>query len=322
MPPIHHSQNDKIKAVTFKEAIAENRYWAGCNRPHCTAPDISIFGIPYDGAACFRAGAREGPARIRRLSAEIPAVLETGESFASLAICDEGDLFSEGDFVAAHPEIGSAISKRLGHVFSLTLGGDHSIVIPVHQAINRCASEEVGMIFIDAHADLSDTFQGSAYSNACPLRRAMELEQFSPEQTILVGTRCLEPAGRDFISAHNMTMFPAYEIAERGMRVIADEIVTRFSHLSNVYLSIDIDVLDPAFAPGTGIPDAGGLSTRDVITLIRRLNALPVVGADLVEVAPPLDISDITSFAALRIITEIFALVQRRVQAHERMTLL
>ncbi len=167
-------------------------------------------------------------------------------------------------------------------------------MIPIHQAVNHCASEDVGLIFIDAHADLSDTFQGSAYSNGCPLRRAMELERFSPERTILVGTRCLEPAGKNFIATHNMKVFPAYEVAERGMRVIADEIRTRFSKLSNVYLS----------------------------TLIRCLHVLPVVGADLVEVAPPLDVSDITSFAALRIITEIFALVQRRVNAHERITLL
>lgn len=322
MLPSDYSQNTKAVSEISEEPIVESRYWAGCNVPECEMPDISIFGIPYDGAACFRAGASEGPARIRRLSAEIPSVLETGESFESLAICDEGDLFSKGDFVAAHLEIEAVVSKRLGHAFSLILGGDHSIVIPVHQAVNHYASEDVGMVFIDAHADLSDTFQGSAYSNGCPLRRAMALERFSPERTILVGTRCLEPEGLDFITKHKMTMFPAYEVAERGMRAIADEIIAHFSGLSNVYLSIDIDVLDPAFAPGTGIPDAGGLTTRDVITLIRALDALPVVGADLVEVAPPLDISDITSFAALRIITEIFALVQRRKQRHERITLL
>lgn len=322
MPQINHARNVAVVPAILERPIAENRYWAGCNQPDCVEADIAIFGILYDGGACFRAGASEGPARIRRLSAEIPPVLETGESFKSLSVCDEGDLFYQGDFVAAHPTIEAAILKRLCHAFSLTLGGDHSIVIPVHQAINRCASEDVGLIFIDAHTDLSDTFQDSAYSNGCPLRRAMELERFSPERTILVGTRCLEPAAQEFIADHNMTMFTAYEIAERGMRAIADEIITRFSGLSNVYLSIDIDVLDPAFAPGTGIPDAGGLTTRELITLIRALDVLPVVGADLVEVAPPLDISDITSFAALRIITALFALVLKRKQRQERITLL
>lgn len=322
MPPINHSQKSQVVSTIPEDLIAENRYWAGCNRPDCAEADIRIFGIPYDGGACFRPGANEGPARIRSLSVEIPSVFETGESFKTLAVCDEGDLFCEGDFVAAHPKIEAALLKRLGHAFSLTLGGDHSVVIPVHQAVSRYASEDVGLIFIDAHADLSDSFQGSAYSNACPLRRTMELSRFSPARTILVGTRCLESAGQDFIAEHDMKMFPAYEIAERGIRAIADEIITRFSGLSNVYLSIDIDVLDPAFAPGTGIPDAGGLTTRELITLIRALDVLPVVGADLVEVAPPLDISDITSFAALRIITALFAVVFKRKQRQERYTLL
>jgi agmatinase len=106
------------------------------------------------------------------------------------------------------------------------------------------------------------------------------------------------------------------------MRPIADEIVKKLVDLPNVYLSIDIDFLDPAFAPGTGIPDAGGLATRDIITLVRALHPLSVVAADLVEVAPPLDIADITSFAALRIIMEIFGLVQRRKSQQKRFTLL
>jgi len=102
------------------------------------------------------------------------------------------------------------------------------------------------------------------------------------------------------------------ELESRGVGAVADELLDRFSGLSHVYLSIDIDALDPAYAPGTGIPDAGGLSPRQVITLIRRLDALPFVGADLVEVAPPLDSGEITSFAALKIIMEIFGLVLRR----------
>lgn len=302
--------------------VEQTQFWARLNRPESLTPDITILGIPYDGAACYRKGASEGPERIRRLSGEIPPILETGESLKDLCVRDDGDLFWHGDFVAAHPKIEAEIEKRLGLSFLLTLGGDHSIVIPVHHAVSQRAVEKIGLIFIDAHTDLSDSFQGSSYSNACPLRRAMEMPKFSPERTILVGTRCIEPAGLAFIQAHHMKMFPAYEIAERGMGAVAHDIVSRLADLSNVYLSIDIDVLDPAFAPGTGIPDAGGLTTRDVITLLRALDSLPVVGADLVEVAPPLDVSDITSFAALRIITELFALVMRRKQRKERCMLL
>lgn len=297
-------------------------WWAGLNRPKAEAPDITIVGLPYDGAVCYRKGAAKGPDAIRRVSSEIPPVLETGEVLKNLVVRDDGDLPFGKNFVVAFPKIEKAIDARAARSFVLTLGGDHSVVIPVHRAFSRRATEKIGLIFVDAHTDLSDKFDGSRYSHACPLRRTMETERFDPKKTILVGTRCFERAGLQFIQENEMKMVPAYEVAERGMKGIADEIVKQFADLQNVYLSIDIDALDPAFAPGTGIPDAGGLTTRDIITLIRRLYPLPIVGADLVEVAPPLDLSDITSFAALRIITEIFGLVHRRKGQNKRWTVI
>lgn len=296
----------------------EEKWWAGLNQPKAEAPDITIVGLPYDGAVCYRKGAAKGPDAIRKISSEIPPVLETGEVLRELVIRDDGNLPFGRNFVAAFPKLEKAVDQRAARSFVLTLGGDHSVVIPVHRAFSKRATEKIGLIFVDAHTDLSDVFDGSSYSHACPLRRTMEAERFDPKKTILVGTRCFELAGLRFIQEHEMKMYPAYEVAERGMKVIADEIVKQFADLQNVYLSIDIDALDPAFAPGTGIPDAGGLTTRDVITLIRMLHPLPVVGADLVEVAPPLDVSEITRFAALRIITEIFGLVHRRKSQNKR----
>jgi agmatinase len=116
-------------------------------------------------------------------------------------------------------------------------------------------------------------------------------------------------------------VFSADETLQRGAGEVGKEILDRLQGADHLYLSIDIDVLDPAYAPGTGIPEAGGLSTRDVIRLIRQLDPLPMIGADLVEVAPPLDISDITSFAALKIIMEVFGLVQRKLKRKESITL-
>jgi agmatinase len=237
-------------------------------------------------------------------------------------IRDNGNLQWTGDFVTAHPFIQEEIASRIGSSFVLTLGGDHSVSIPVLRAIGHQAEKKVALIYVDAHTDLSDQFRGSPFSNGCPLRRAMEDEKFSPERTVLVGTRCFEMEGLQFIQDKRMKVFPAYEIGERGMQTVAREIIKRFEGFSNVYLSIDIDALDPAFAPGTGIPDGGGLSTRDLMILIRTLDPLPVISADLVEVSPPLDHSDITSFAALRIIMEIFGLVKRRRSLGNRITLL
>jgi len=306
----------------MSDNCARTKKWAGLNHSEAETPDVAILGLPYDGAACFRAGAAGGPDRIRSLSSEIPPVLETGEDLKTLVVRDFGNIPFGADFVASFPEIEAAIAQRIAHSFVLTLGGDHSIAIPVHRAFSRMAHEPIGLIFIDAHTDLSDAFQGSSYSNACPLRRTLETEGFSPENTILVGTRCFERAGLAYIQEHKIKTYPAHVIAERGIFAVASEIVHHFSRLSNVYLSIDIDVLDPAFAPGTGIPDAGGLSTRELIAFIRAMAPLPVVGADLVEVAPNLDVSDMTSFAALRILMEVFGGVYRRKSRMERFTLL
>jgi len=295
--------------------------WFGLNRPDAPTPDITIVGLPYDGAVCYRRGAAAGPDAIRAVSTQIPARLETGQDLSRLVVRDDGNLPCGPRFVAAFPKIEREIARRATG-FLLTLGGDHSVVIPVHRAFSRVATADIGLIFIDAHTDLSDEFDGSPYSHACPLRRTLETERFSPKNTILVATRCFETAGWDFIQKHRIQMYPAYEIAERGMKAVADDIVHRMRGLKNVYLSIDIDALDPSCAPGTGIPDAGGITTRDLLTLIRRLDPLPVVGVDLVEVAPSLDSNEMTSFAAVKIIAELFGLVDRRVQKRQRCHLL
>ncbi len=290
----------------------EQNGWFGLNRPDAMSPDIAIVGIPYDGAVCYRRGAALGPDRIREVSAQIPPVIETGEVLDRLLIRDAGNLPFGTDFAASFSQIEDEIARHAATAFVLTLGGDHSIAIPVHRAFGRVASRPIGLIYIDAHTDLSDRFDGSPYSHACPLRRTLETARFSPENTLLVATRCFERAGLEYIREHRMTVFSADDIAQRGMQAVGRDILAQCDGLSNVYLSVDIDALDPAYAPGTGIPDAGGISTRELIALLRMLHPLPVIGADLVEVAPPLDHADITSFAAVKLIMELFGLVQRR----------
>ncbi|MBI3622408.1 MAG: agmatinase [Nitrospirae bacterium] len=284
--------------------------WGGLNQ--AGPADVTVVGIPYDGAVCYRRGAARGPAAIRRASTQVPAVLETGEVLTGLAVRDLGDRRIANGLPRDLKKLSAFYQTLFPETFPLTLGGDHSVVIPVMHALNALARGPVGLLVIDAHTDLSDTFQGSAYSNGCPLRRAMELPRFGPNRTVLVGVRCFEEPALRYLQEHKLRAIGPEELESRGVGAVADEVLDRFAGLSQVYLSIDIDALDPAYAPGTGIPDAGGLSPRQVITLIRRLDALPFVGADLVEVAPPLDPSEITSFAALKIIMEVFGLVLRR----------
>ena len=281
-------------------------------------PDIVIIGIPFDGAVSYRKGAAKGPDRIRRISKEIPPVLETGERLSGLSILDAGNIRLLGASERNYDRIEPRLRDLASRSFLMTLGGDHSVAIPVHRVLSRLAQEEIGIVFVDAHTDLSDVFLGSRFSHACPLRRALELPHYDPRRTVLIGTRCIETAGQEFIDKNGVTVFPAYRIAEQGMGRIAQEVVKLLADVPNVYLSIDIDALDPAYAPGTGIPDAAGLSTRDLLTLLRELSPLNLIAADLVEVAPPLDSADITSFAAVKIIAEIFGIVQRKKSRGER----
>jgi agmatinase len=281
-------------------------------------PDITIVGIPFDGAVSYRKGAAKGPDRIRRISKEIPPVLETGERFSGFSVLDAGNLRLLGASERAYDRIEPTLRDLASRSFLLTLGGDHSISIPVHRAISRLAREEIGIVFVDAHTDLSDVFLGSRFSHACPLRRALELPHYDPRKTVLVGTRCIETAGLEFIEKNGITVFPAYRIAEQGMERIAQEVIKLLADVPNVYLSIDIDALDPAYAPGTGIPEAAGLSTRELLTFLRGLSHLNFIAADLVEVAPPLDSADVTSFAAVKIVAEILGIVRRKKGRGER----
>lgn len=288
--------------------------WAGLNRPELTpaGADVTVVGIPYDGAACYRRGAALGPSAIRAASEQVPPSIETGEDLSNVLVHDDGDRPMAAGLPGELPAMTAYYRDLFSSTFPLTLGGDHSVVIPLFHALSARSPGPIGLLVFDAHTDLSDSFQGSPYSNGCPLRRAMELPNFHPLRTAIVGVRCFEPPALRYLQEQKLRTIGPEELETRGVDTVAAQLLEQFAGLSQVYLSVDIDVLDPAYAPGTGIPDAGGLSTRQVITLIRRLTSLPLVGADLVEVAPPLDQSGATVFAALKILMEILGVVARR----------
>jgi agmatinase len=196
----------------------------------------------------------------------------------------------------------------------IILGGDHSISIPVFQAQReRYKDQRLGVLWVDAHPDLCDVFTGSRLSHACVLRRALEFG-INPEDVCLVGVRSWEDQEIDLIENGGLNVYTAATIAERGMRSIASSVHSKLRLCDAVHISLDIDCLDPAFAPGTGIPDSGGLTSREVITLIKSMQGLPLVGLDVVEVSPPIDPSEATIFAALKIIMEYIALFAREKQ--------
>ncbi|HET9590679.1 MAG TPA: agmatinase [Anaerolineales bacterium] len=284
--------------------------WADLHRPELSPAeaDFTVIGVPYDGAACARKGAALAPERIRFWSTHLTPFSEDRTRLGGMRICDLGDVQvanQEADFDGVREKVATLPN------IPIVLGGDHSISIPVFQAQReRYRDQRLGVLWVDAHPDLCDVFTGSRLSHACVLRRALEFG-IEPREVCLVGVRSWEEQEIDLIENGGLNVYTATEIAERGMKSIASRIYSKLSDCDAVHISLDIDCLDPAFAPGTGIPDSGGLTVREVITLIKSLRGLPLVGLDVVEVAPPIDPSEATVFAALKIIMEFVAVFAR-----------
>jgi agmatinase len=287
--------------------------WADLHRQNYTPADadFTVIGVPYDGAACARTGAALAPERLRFWSTHLTPFSEDRTRLSHLCISDLGDM-PINDQVQDFERVREKLAA-LPNV-PIILGGDHSISIPVLQAQReRYKDQRLGLLWVDAHPDLCDVFTDSRLSHACVLRRALEAG-IEPQDVCLVGVRSWEDQEIELIENGGLNVYTAARIAERGMRSIATSVHSKLRLCDAVHISLDIDCLDPAFAPGTGIPEAGGLTSREVITLIKSMQGLPLVGLDVVEVSPPIDPSEATIFAALKIIMEFIALFARERQ--------
>jgi agmatinase len=284
--------------------------WADLHRPNLSPveADFSIIGIPYDGAASSRKGTALGPERIRFWSTHLTPFSEDRTRLGEIRIADLGDIpvtDQERDFDLVRQKVASLPNVPI------LLGGDHSVTIPIFQGhIQRFEGKRLGVLWVDAHPDLCDVFTGSRLSHACVLRRGLEFG-IKPEDVCLVGLRSWEDQEIDLIENGGLNVYTAADVAERGMKAVSQEVKKILSKCDAVHISLDIDCLDPAFAPGTGIPDSGGLTSREVITLIKSMQGLPLVGLDVVEVSPPIDPSEATVFAALKVIMEYIAVIVR-----------
>lgn len=251
-----------------------------------------LLGIPYDASSSFLRGSAAAPPLVRQ-ALHSPAGNSFSERGADLSqLADAGDLTLTGDSANARVMIQAGIELSLKNGFTpLALGGDHSITYPIMLAIAR-VHPKVTILHIDAHGDLYDEFEGDRYSHACPFARIME-EQLCVH-LVQVGIRTLTPDQRDQIKR--------FEVETIEMQHFAGG--ARPSISGAVYLSIDLDGLDPAFAPGVSHREPGGLSVRDALTMIHALDG-PIVGADVVEFNPSQDLGNVTAAVAAKIIREI-----------------
>ncbi|HZV52805.1 MAG TPA: arginase family protein [Candidatus Dormibacteraeota bacterium] len=280
--------------------------WGGLPAAPCDRARTVIAGIPYDGSAVYRRGAARAPAELRRLSAALPPVDERGRRLQGLTVHDLGDLS-----MGASVEVGwPSVAERLGEVpstaFLTVLGGDHCSAIPVLAAQAR-RHPDLAVLWVDAHPDLCDHSRGGRWTCGCALRRSLEVAGLAPGAVALAGCRDFDPEEVDFVRERGVAMVTAWELATEPAAV--GRLCARLEGRP-VHLSLDIDALDPAFAPGTEIASAAGLSTRQALQLLDAVaRAGRLVGMDVCEVAPPLDHADITVLAALKLIFETWARV-------------
>ncbi|MFM8534369.1 MAG: agmatinase [Acidimicrobiia bacterium] len=254
-------------------------------------PLPKLIGVPYDASSSFLRGSAAGPPLIRA-AMHSPAGNRYTENGADLSqLSDAGDLALTDDAAASRGAITEGIERVMANGFRpIALGGDHSITYPIMHAISK--KERVTILHIDAHGDLYDDFEGDKLSHACPFARIME--EGLCARLVQVGIRTLTPHQREQIKRFGVDTIEMQRLYG-GARPVID---------GPVYVSVDIDGLDPAFAPGVSHREPGGLSVRDVLAMIQGLDG-PIVGADVVEFNPSQDLGGVTASVAAKITREI-----------------
>jgi agmatinase len=290
------------------------RPWGGLAGGSPESAGVVVAGIAYDGSAVYRKGAALAPQRIRSLSAAMPPVTEGGRLLTGLQVADLGDLDAGADIEAGWSRVADRLSGVPPEAFLTVLGGDHCTAIATLAAQAK-RHPGLAVLWVDAHPDLCDFSRGGRWTCGCALRRALDVSGIEPERVVIAGGRDYDPEELEFIAAHGMLLVPVGELA-RDTAGAAGKIAQRLA-AQKVHVSFDIDVLDPAFAPGTEIPSSGGLSTRQALDLLRiATESATLVGLDVVEVSPPFDNSDITTFAALKLIFEVWGMSWKGAVAH------
>ena len=275
--------------------------------------DVAVVGVPFDAGVSYRPGARFGPAAVReasRLLRPYHPGLDV-EPFAAQQVADAGDVacnpFDIGEAVAA---IEAGADQLLDAGARLvTIGGDHTIALPLLRAVAR-KHGPVALLHFDAHLDTWDTYFGARYTHGTPFRRAFEEGILDTDALSHVGIRDPLYGRTDLVDDARMGfgIVTAMDVLDQGVAEVVRGLRTRIGNRP-LYVSIDIDVLDPAHAPGTGTPEAGGLTSRELLAILRGLRGSHLVSADVVEVSPPYDHAEMTTVAASHVAYELVSLM-------------
>jgi guanidinopropionase len=281
-------------------------------RPLLTDPsgvDIALIGVPYDGATENRPGPRHGPREIRNMSSFTRSVHHVTRinPYELCNVADLGDVNFSNPFVIE--QCFTDITEFYNEICTaraipLSAGGDHSITLPILRAV--AVKEPVGLVHIDAHTDMSDHEFGHKYTHGTPFRRAIEENLIDPKRMIQIGIRGAQNSEESWQATEDLGVRVIYmeEFTSLGIKATLEEIKRILGH-NPTYVSFDIDSLDPAFAPGTGTPEIGGLTPIQAQALIRGLAGLNLIGGDVVEVSPPFDPTGNTALIGATLMYEI-----------------
>jgi agmatinase len=281
--------------------------------------DVVIIGAPYDAGTTYRAGARFGPKMIRTTDylphdSSRPHLALRVDPLKDLRVVDAGDIEMPG-VEARVPLDALEAAVRIvceAGAMPLILGGDHTITWPDVTGVARVKGwGRVSVIHFDAHADTGDIQYGSLIGHGLPMRRLIESGACRGDRFLQIGLRGYwpEPPTLQWMAEQRMRSFEMHEVVQRGLDAVLEEAFTiAVDDCDGVFVSVDLDVVDPGMAPGTGTPEPGGLTGRQLLDAVRRIAIeLPVVGIDVVEVSPPYDSAEITAFLANRVVLEMLA---------------
>ena len=279
--------------------------------------DVAIIGVPFDAGTSYRPGARFGPQSVRQASRQLRTNYHPNydvEPFKVQQVADAGDIACNPfDIDEAIKQIEKGSTELLQKVGSIvTIGGDHTIALPLLRSINKKVGGPVALDHFDAHLDTWDTYFGAPYTHGTPFRRAREEKLFLDDASMHIGIRGPLYSTYDLKNDRELG-FKTIHCDEFQTNTI-DQIVKRIKdRIGNnpLYISIDIDVLDPAHAPGTGTPEVAGMTTREILNVLRGLAGSQLVSADVVEVAPAYDHAELTSTAAATIVYELINIIAR-----------
>ena len=274
---------------------------------------VAVLGVPFDSGVSYRPGARFGPQGVRagsKLLRPYHPALDV-HPWTEQQVVDAGDVTANPfDIVAAVGQVETAARHLLERADTIvTVGGDHTIALPLLRAV-AAKHGPVALIHFDAHLDTWDTYFGAPYTHGTPFRRAVEEGVLDLDVSAHVGIRGPLYSKQDLVDDHGLgfAIVSTDDVARRGVDEALDRVRARVGDRP-VYVSIDIDVLDPAHAPGTGTPEPGGLTSRELQQILRGFTGLTLVGADVVEVAPAYDHAELTTIAAANVVYDLLGLL-------------